>query len=210
MRVTLVLLCILLLGGCANLMSAPTPRWPWPLSDKTKICEKDKCTAEEARAAYVKASEFCRNVHNYYEYGGRRANNTKLAISVTGSLAGAVIAPLASLKAAKAWAGLSGATNAIQATFDESFSSSIAVNRRAFVRAAYREGAELFDKADDNNKKVETAVKMATDCAMASARADQEALQSPVKALQERVEKQTFSDEKRPEPNSKSPSEPAK
>ena len=179
-RLPLTVATLTFLAGCANFISAPTADWPWPKGAGT--CKTATCDANEALVAYVKASEFCRGVQNYYESGGQRANNTKLAVGLTGTLAGAVIAPVASGKAATAWSGLSGATNGIQATFDEAFSSSLAVNRRAFVVAAVVEGDRRYQGAANENAKVIAAVSMATACANASALADREALQSLTKS----------------------------
>jgi hypothetical protein len=162
------------LSACGTLLSAPTPPWPW---QKSSACQAE-CRPQEALVAYTKASEFCRGVQNFYEAGGQRANSTKLAVGVTGTLAGAVFAPIASGRAVTAWSGLSGAANGIQSSFDETFSTSLAVNRRAFVVAAVVEGDRRYTAAPSQDEKVIAAISMATACANAAALADREALQS--------------------------------
>ena len=165
-----------MLPGCSSLLSAPTAVWPWKGSS---ICQSD-CTSSEALGALNAASQFCRAVQNYYENGGQRTNNAKLAVGGIGTIAGTVVAPVSGGSAAAAWSGLSGAANAFQLSIDEVFSSNLAIKRRKEVQKAFVDGSNKIIDADasDYNKKVELAIKMATACAMGSAIADQAAMKA--------------------------------
>lgn len=163
------------LSGCAAWFSASTPVWPW--TSITKPCEAE-CTETEALNAYVQANTFCREVQNYYEAGGQRAKSNQLAVGAVGSLAGAVAAPLAGGNAAKAWSGLSGATNALQASIEEAFSTTVTTNRRKAVNDAADTAASKYALAGKPNEKVIAAINMARSCAMSSAVADSAALKA--------------------------------
>lgn len=166
-----------LLSACGSfsVVSAPRAEWPW---EDDSFCAAPSCNGKEALSAYIKASKFCRQVQNYYESGGQRANNVKLGVGIVGTLAGAVVAPIAKGTSATAWSGLSGVTNGLQTSFDEAFSLSLAVNRRVAVVAAAAEGEQAYAAQTNDNARVAAAVSMATACANASALADQKALQS--------------------------------
>lgn len=166
----------LLLSGCASLISAKTAEWPWP-SDAT-LCKGDKCTETEALNAFMQASNFCRNVQNYYESGGQRSNALKVGVGAVGAVAGGVIAPIANGSASTAWSGLSGATNALQISIDEAFSSTVLIKRRASVTNAADTGANLYSKEETTDNKVVAAVNMARSCAMSSAIADESVIRS--------------------------------
>lgn len=163
------------LSGCAAWFSASTPVWPW--TSTTKPCQA-ACTDTEALDAYVQANTFCREVQNYYEAGGQDAKSNKFVVGAVGSLAGAVAAPLASGDAAKAWAGLSGATNALQASIEEAFSTAVTAKRRKEVNVAADKAATAYSKANTPENKVIAAINMARSCAMSSAVADSAALKA--------------------------------
>nr|VFK44007.1 MAG: hypothetical protein BECKTC1821E_GA0114239_103023 [Candidatus Kentron sp. TC] len=159
----------ILINGCAKTMfNAPTADWPW---EKNFPCE-NTCTAKEAIDAFTEANEFCRDVQNFYESGGQRSNNTKLAIGTVGTIAGSVIAPISNDTAAKAWSGLSGAANAFQTAMDEAFSVNIAIRRRKAVADAAAKGSEEFKKSQNPTERIVIAVDMARDCATSPAKAD--------------------------------------
>jgi len=164
------------LSGCASLYGASSTTWPWKA--ESNICAGTTCSEAEALKAYVAASSFCRDVQNYYESGGQRTNSTKVAIGAVGTLAGSVVAPIANGTAAKAWSGLSGATNAVQLSLDEAFAAAVTVKRRAAVSSAAADGASAYAKAADANKRVLAAVDMARLCAMGSAEADKAAVKA--------------------------------
>jgi len=164
------------LSGCASLVGASSASWPWP--SQSNICAAASCTDAEALKAFVEASSFCREVQNYYESGGQRANSTKVAIGAVGAIAGTVIAPVANGSAAMAWSGLSGATNAVQLSIEEMFSSTVTVKRRAAVASAAETGATSYSSASDNSAKVIAAINMARSCAMSSAKADEAAVKA--------------------------------
>ncbi|MGY0565710.1 MAG: hypothetical protein ACW7DQ_19760, partial [Paraglaciecola chathamensis] len=106
---------IIVLSGCKSLLSSHTAEWPWKVSEN--ICQS-VCNSSEALDAINAASKFCREVQNYYENGGQRTNNAKLAVGGIGTIAGTVVAPVSGGSAAAAWAGLSGAANAFQLSID--------------------------------------------------------------------------------------------
>lgn len=158
------------LTGCASIIGANSPDWPWT---GTSACRAAACDAKEAMDAFNAASDYCRRVQNYYEAGGQKANSNKVAIATAGTLAGSVIAPIANGTAAKAWSGLSGATNALQATMDEAFSASVSIKRRAAVVSAAQQGFKNYKSSGtDSNGQVIAAINMASECSMSSARAD--------------------------------------
>jgi len=163
------------LSGCASFRGGGA-EWPWP-TDKA-ICVTGTCTDSEALQSYLQAHVFCRSVHNYYESGGNKASTTQLVIGGIGSLAGAVISPLSSGDAAKAWSGLSGATNALQATVKENFAGSISAKRTNAVLDATTRGEASYTAADNSTAKVMASINMATACSMAPAKADTDAIKA--------------------------------
>lgn len=165
----------LLLSGCGSLNSQHGPEWPWP--EDQPACAAG-CTSQDAVLSFQKASQFCRSVQNYYERGGRIADNEKLGIGLLGTLSGAVFAPLSRGSAATAWAGLAGSTNALQAAMDESFATSMAVTRRSYVVEAYGQGVTAYQEAGSDDQRVTLAIAMATSCAIAPALADRDTLKA--------------------------------
>lgn len=176
-KLTLASLVIfpLILSGCAS-VGRSSAVWPWP-TDK-QMCAGDVCTEKEALQAFLQAQYFCRSVHNYYEADGNQAGASQLAVATVGSLAGAVVAPIASGNAAKAWSGLSGATNAMQTSIKENFSGSISAKRTKAVLDATEKWQEEIKKAYDPTNKVRYAIQMATACTMAPAKADNAAFKA--------------------------------
>ncbi len=176
-RLALVIAVGLCLQGCASVTGISSAKWPW--GDGSRPCKiSDACTAGDALDAFAAASDYCRSVQNYYESGGRKSDTTKFAVGAVGSLAGTVVAPIAKGTAAKAWSGLSGATNAVQLSMEETFSTSLAVKRRVAVVDAADKGSTAYMAATEPTKKVNLAIEMARKCSMAGAEADQKALQS--------------------------------
>ncbi|RZS53148.1 hypothetical protein EV685_2773 [Sphaerotilus mobilis] len=163
-------LAALLTSGCA------TPaNWPWKAGGTVsapKICANNACTEGEAASAFLQASIFCRDVHNYYENKDGDASNVRMGVTALGVFAGAVFAPITSGATATAWSSLSGATNGINSAIDSSFSQAIQANRRMQVVSAASEGQNQYAQAGDANKKVVTAVNMALNCSLAPAKAD--------------------------------------
>ena len=160
------------LSGCAAIGQKSSPIWPWREGDKVKNpCESD-CTDKEALNAYLQAHEFCRQVHNYYESRDNRAGFSQLIVGTVGTLAGAVIAPISSGGAARAWSGLSGATNALQTSIEDNFSGQIASKRRAAVQDATKEGGSKYATSLAATDKVIASINMAAACAMAPSKAD--------------------------------------
>lgn len=176
MRILIVILSTALCGGCATFAPSQSPLWPWP--DGTKPCAQHPCSESEALDAYLKAHMYCRAVHNWYERDGSRTGATQASVGTLGALAGAVASPLAKGSAAKAWAGLSGASNAMQTSIKENLSGSIAAKRTKAILAATEGGEGKYAAATDPTAKVLTMIDLATACAMAPAKADGEALRA--------------------------------
>ena len=95
-----------------------------------------------------------------------------------GALAGSVISQFTNGSAAKAWAGLSGATNALRSGLAEDFSTMLAANRRKAVADAADAGKARFMSATGPDEKVLEAIAMASDCSMAPGNADVEAMKA--------------------------------
>lgn len=166
---------VMWLQGCAAMTQVGSPSWPFPLDGK--MCA-GACTPDVALETYVKASNYCRQIQNYYERFGVHTNSTKLAIGTVGAISGSVIAPIAKGTGAAAWSGLSGATNALQTNMDQAFSGSINVKRRQEVARAADEGAEEFKDESGPEERVLIAINMARKCSMGSVAADVEVLKA--------------------------------
>jgi hypothetical protein len=121
---------------------------------------------------------YCRAVHNWYESDGNRAGVAQTSIGSLGIVAGSIAAPLSTGNAAKAWAGMSGAANAMQSTMRDNLAGSLSANRTRAVLQATREGQVTYAKARTSNDQVIAAFNMATECSMAPAAADSEALRA--------------------------------
>lgn len=178
MQKTFLLTAALILTGCGTLKTK-TAQWPW--TDK-KVCQvESECRLADALEAYAEASYFCREVHNYYERNGFVGDGASTAIGVVGALSGAVAAPLASGSAAKAWAGLSGATNAMQTNMNNFMSSALAMKRQSAVREAIDAGGNAFINAEGlYQKQVILSIQMANQCWSAAGAADEKVLKSLV------------------------------
>ena len=176
----LALLCFSI-GACA-MQHHTRPLWPWAIDASGAYLspcagESGKvCNDQDALKAFVQSSAFCRSVQNFYEQGQTLSNETKVGVGIVGTLAGAVFAPLAKGSGTKAWAGLSGASNALQASIDQAFSASIEIKRRAAVLGAYIDGVKNYNEAASYTAKVGAAVSMAVNCALAPAHAELDAL----------------------------------
>ena len=173
LRSLCALVLVALTSGCASIYGQGAAEWPWPTGNPCG----GSCDSKDAMTAYVKASEFCRKVQNFYERGGQRSDATRLAVGAVGAVAGSVLAPISHGTAATAWSGLSGAANATQVAMDDAFSSSVAAKRRNKVADALDAGHTAYGSAQDDQGRVLAAVHMATSCSMASARADAQVLQ---------------------------------
>ncbi|WP_148650320.1 hypothetical protein [Lysobacter capsici] len=114
-------------------------------------------------------------------YTENRNFNTRVGrfgIGLIGTVAGSVIAPVTTGSAAKAWSGVSGASNALQSQMDSVFSSSNHIRRRAAIAQAAREAKREFLDERSAGKKRDIAIAMATACETAAADADQQALEA--------------------------------
>ena len=177
------------LSGCESIHGAlEQPVWPWRFSgpspvpvDPPRLCSGSSCTSDDALKAFVQASTYCRSVQNFYEREGRYSQDDQLAINALGAVAGAVIAPIANGTSAKAWSGLAGATNTVQLSVQQAFSTALTAKRReAVVQVTQGAQKQFTDDARDPGKQVVDALNMAENCSMASASADVAALQAAV------------------------------
>ncbi len=125
-----------ILNGCASgtadqptrVIVNPSPIWPWDQKDKDNKdllndCRTTSCSDNDMFTAMLATGTYCRQVSNYYENGGNINSGTRLAVKVLGVLAGSVFGITAGGSAAKAWSGLSGATNGIQADLSDNASA---------------------------------------------------------------------------------------
>lgn len=185
--------------GCESLSLNPTAQWPWT---KTQPCTPPKpamgasgaggdsyrCNLNDAMTAFLEASKFCQDVQHYYESGGKHSSEYKFWVGTVGTLAGAVVSPIAQGTAKSAWSGLAGATNGIQTSMEQSFSSALTANRMIAVNNSYASGASgivsssgtMSHNASDSfyEESVFKSIKMAADCAMSPGLADAKVLNS--------------------------------
>jgi hypothetical protein len=117
-------------------------------------------------------------VQDYYEGNGNRTSGWKLFTAISGTLAGAVAAPLAKGSAKDAWSGLSGSANGLQQEVDGAFNAVLNAKRRAAVVQAYTDSLSEFRASNNADVNVAVAVSMAAKCAMAPAEVDAAGLKS--------------------------------
>lgn len=119
-----VALCLVAgLGACSSFKPVGVPSHPWAgfVGGQGTLCAvNDKCSQSEAVGAIAKAQVYCMELRETYERGGHVSAGQRLFVGVLGTLSGSVFAATAGGTAAKAWAGLSGATNGIQTQIDQS------------------------------------------------------------------------------------------
>ena len=165
--------CVALLSGCVGDF-ASTPEWPWK---KTSPCS-GACTDEAADKAYSDAMTYCSETQEYFYRGGKYIAGGRFATAAVGTIAGAVLAPITSGTASTAWSGISGSSNALQASMDDNFAQAAAVRRRASVAEAGKTGILAYSNATTPGSKVTIAVSMAFNCSVAGASADASSLQA--------------------------------
>ncbi|MBX8516058.1 hypothetical protein K5D69_15290 [Pseudomonas cichorii] len=162
-----------LVSGCESIqrniglpISAREPVWPWP-EDKQPCATE--CQEKDAVKAYASAITYCNDLQRYLAQGSGAISSGRFALAATGTLAGAVFSPIAKGSASTAWAGLSGSTNALQASIDENFSGVLALKRRASVATAGQAGIAGYPKNGSANDRVYASISMAFNCAVAPA-----------------------------------------
>lgn len=128
--------------SCSTLSQSKSVKWPW--SNGHSPCSAHRCQPAEAVQAFVRASEFCRDVQNYYESRGFYSESGRFGIGLVGVLAGAVGAPLSTGAASKAWTSVSGATNGLQMQMDTAFSGAVSAKRRATIATAYNDAVKDY------------------------------------------------------------------
>jgi len=176
-------LTLAVLGGLLTGCVATGSQWPFQDDKQQKqVCAGGSCTQQDALLAYIKAQTFCREVHNYYERNDKNNGRLRVASDAIGAFAGSVVAQFTHGTATKAWAGLSGATNALRSSLDQDFSPLLAANRRQSVAEAIETGTDKYLAEKDNFGKVILAIYMATSCAVAPGKADVKAMKAIAEA----------------------------
>ncbi|WPH22333.1 hypothetical protein [Variovorax paradoxus] len=176
-RATLVVLAVAALCGCETFQQAlhpPASSLPWTVSGKADLCSEN-CTKSQETEALLRAASHCLAIYQYHGQYAGAAGAAQWTLGSLGTLAGSVFAPIAHGNAAKAWAGLSGATNALQLSMNNAFSATVELNRQRAVAKATKDGLEAFQKAAVGEK-FSAAVAMSLGCATAGAMADAETL----------------------------------
>ncbi|MFQ2264030.1 hypothetical protein [Aeromonas dhakensis] len=155
--------CMGALAGCSSIpdkiAESTAIEWPWP----------DNKPSDNAQAEYLKATAYCVKLQQYYAAGGSSGKAAKFGLAALGTLAGAVFAPIATGTAATAWAGFSGATNALQISYDQSFDYALVTARRAQIQREMEKGQDAYAEKPT----VLSAINLASRCAMAPAQVDQ-------------------------------------
>lgn len=165
------------ISGCTSIRAGffpPTPVWPFD----THPCESQTCTEAHGVKAFASASSFCRSVQNFYENSGNRSSVAQLGVGLFGTLAGTVGGQIASGSAAKAWSGLSGASNAFQASLDQTFSAAVSLKRQSAVHDATVKYLHQTLGEPAPVKRVNLSIAMALECSIAAAKADAKSLQA--------------------------------
>lgn len=181
-RAVIAVGCAMSLSSCA-VLERPTASWPWdnyPCSLSPKADKETACASDEARALamYIEASKFCRAVHNRYEAGANQAGLAQSAVSVLGTAAG-IVAVSTTGTASKAFAAMSGSTNAMQLAMSNALSATAELKRQAAVGSAASErGKEVIDPTKTAQERFFLAVDMTNQCWLASAKAEQQILQA--------------------------------
>ncbi len=162
-----------LISGCSLWKSEPA--WPWTAE---KLPCDSVCSNAEAVKSFTAAMTYCIALQDYHANNGGVLNSGRFVMAATGTLAGAVFAPLASGSASTAWSGLSGSTNALQSSLDENFSTVLAVKRRSSVAKAGKDAMESFPGKADPDARVYASVAMAFNCAVAAADVESAAIRA--------------------------------
>ena len=167
-RIVLVAGVAILTSACSSIRSPGVPSNPWLGS--TAACSGSdanrECTFSEAVNAVAKSQAYCMDLREYYERGGEVTGSQRLFVGIFGSLAGSVFAITAGGTAAKAWAGLSGATNGIQTQLDQSGRKSApeAVEKIADVQLEFANGVATDFRQGHYRDVVQAAVLLPDRC----------------------------------------------
>ena len=168
---------LLALSGCASVNSqffpkAEEPKW-------SSLCKDEPSTSDScARRAYERAMTYCVAKQAEYQDFDLATNQFRFGIGTVGAIAGAVVAPLASGTAAKAWSGLSGATNGIQTGYDQAFSAARETNRRAALASLIDDFGAHYAPDDTPDRRYAMSVLYASKCAASAGAADAKAIKA--------------------------------
>lgn len=194
MKIYFVLILGLVLTGCSKLgLTKSEPAWPWKPQIQSQLsgCMSGSCTQKDAYEAVLATVTYCREVSNHYENGGNVTDRARLGVKILGVLAGSVFGVTAGGSAAKAWSGLSGATNGIQSDLGEN--SLLRANRAKLISGILedydKDLKQPFSKASmsigESSDVVRASLSTSARCAVAS-----EALPEDVnKKVEEQVER---------------------
>jgi hypothetical protein len=88
------------------------------------VCDHSPCDQSDATRALDAAMRQCSTTQNVYEKDSKHSRAGQFALAVVGALSGAGLPRWRRAPVLRAWAGLSGATNGLQAQLGEQFSAS--------------------------------------------------------------------------------------
>ena len=183
MNRTIPLMCacaLLALSGCAAINDKIYP--PAVAPDWSAIC-KDEATCkpeDRARRSYEAAMKYCVDKQDEYQKFDFTTSQFRFGIGTVGALAGAVVAPIASGTAAKAWSGLSGAANGIQTGYDQAFSAARETNRRNELGTLINNFGAEYLKPHTADEHYVLSVLYASKCAASAGAADAKAIKAMV------------------------------
>ncbi|WP_422086404.1 hypothetical protein [Variovorax sp.] len=126
---------------------------------------------------FIKASQFCREVHNRYESGANQAGIAQTAVSVAGTAAG-IVAVSTTGTANKVFSAMSGSTNALQLAMSNALSAAAELKRQTAVGTAASDWSAKYLLETDATRKQELAIEMTNQCWLASAKAEQQIIQA--------------------------------
>lgn len=149
-RVVTAVIGVLILGGCETFKPSTyaRPEWPWAKNEKCA-----SVTGCDITLIFNQASQHCAAMMRYAENRNFNTRVGRFGIGLIGTVAGSVIAPVTTGSTAKAWSGVSGASNALQSQMDSVFSSSNHIRRRAAIAQAAREAKLEFLAESSAEKK---------------------------------------------------------
>ncbi|WP_155950888.1 hypothetical protein [Rhodanobacter sp. OR87] len=147
-------------------------------SQQPYLCSTSTCQDNDVLRAVSRALDQCTATQNLYERRGFHSKTAQFVVAIVGSLAGAVAAPISKGSGVKAWAGLSGAANGIQAQLDEQYSYAVTVQDRVAVANAMQVGEVHIRSAGTRFEQIREANIMENECRQAAAKADAAILQA--------------------------------
>ena len=167
MLVKTAALCFLcLVCGCHD----NTKDWPWgqyPSATAAGIpyCPEGKVQCSDSNLEKVAA--YCEHIREAYAEGANKSNVTQLITAVSGTLAGAVVAPIAKGSGKDAASGFAGSTNAMQKQIGDAFNTATALSESSAVYFAFASSYRDYQSATTESGRQRELVRMAMRCAVA-------------------------------------------